>query len=96
MLSPSNGGKPVQMALTFTQPIDVRTNNADVLKICGAMAEYLQVPYERVQDELGGYFDNPSPLLGARRLEGEEETEEVTEEEEAPVEPTKYVLNLFV
>lgn len=58
-----NGGKPVSMTLTYKKAIDVVTNNADVLKVTGKLAEYLAVPYSRVTDEYGGYFGKASPSL---------------------------------
>jgi hypothetical protein len=63
--APSNGGKPVGLTLTYKKAIDVVANNADVLKICGKLAEVLAVPYNRVTDSYGGYFGNPSSSLPA-------------------------------
>lgn len=57
------------MTLTYKKAIDVRKDNAVILNVCGALAENVQVPYARVQDELGGYKGNPSPMLGKRRLQ---------------------------
>lgn len=57
------------MTLTYKKAIDVRKDNAVILNVCGALAENVQVPYKRVQDELGGYKGNPSPMLGKRRLQ---------------------------
>jgi len=58
-----NGGKPVNVVLTFSKAISDITNNADVLKACGKLAEHLAVPYSRVTDAYGGYFGNPSAYL---------------------------------
>lgn len=44
------------MTMTFKKKIDDVTNNADVLKICGKIAETLLVPYSRVVDAYGGFF----------------------------------------
>merc|ERR1711937_633231 len=65
-----NGGVPVEMTLTYSKAIDARADNAVILEVCGSMAEYLQVPYNRVQDEFGGSFNNPSPMLAGGAKEG--------------------------
>jgi len=56
------------MTLTYKKAIDVKKDNAVVLNVCGALAENVQVPYKRVQDEMGGYKGNPSPMLSAKRM----------------------------
>lgn len=48
--APDNGGVPVEMTLTYSKAIDDKKDNAVILDVCGKMAEYLQVPYNRVQD----------------------------------------------
>merc|ERR1712151_322218 len=58
-----NGGKAVGVTLTFGKAISDITNNADVLKACGALAKALAVPYSRVTDQYGGFFGQPSPYL---------------------------------
>jgi len=58
-----NGGKAVGVTLTFSKAISDITNNADVLKACGALAKALAVPYSRVTDQYGGFFGQPSPYL---------------------------------
>jgi len=45
-----NGGKAVGVTLTFGKAISDITNNADVLKACGALAKAMAVPYNRVTD----------------------------------------------
>jgi len=57
------------MTLTYKKAIDAKADNAVILNVCGALAENLQVPYKRVQDEFGGFKGNPSPMLSARRLQ---------------------------
>jgi len=57
------------MTLTYKKAIDSKKDNAVILNVCGALAENLQVPYARVQDEFGGFKGNPSPMLSARRLQ---------------------------
>lgn len=51
------------MTLTFSKAFDDVTNNAEVLKMCGALAEKMAIAYDRVVDAYGGYFGNPSPTL---------------------------------
>lgn len=51
------------MTLTYSKPINDVTDNAIILKICGAVAEKLEVPYSRITDSYGGYFGKPSPDL---------------------------------
>jgi len=63
--SKDNGGKQVQMTMTYTKKIDDITDNADVLKVCGKVAEVMAVPYARVTDAYGGYFGAPSATLPA-------------------------------
>jgi len=63
--APDNGGKPVNLALTFKKAISDITNNDVVLKMCGKLAENMAVPYDRVTDAYGGYFGNPSAYLPA-------------------------------
>lgn len=58
-----NGGKAVAVTLTFGKAISDITNNADVLKACGALAKAMAVPYSRVTDAYGGFFGSPSPIL---------------------------------
>jgi hypothetical protein len=60
-----NGGKPVQLSLTYKKAISDITNNDVVLKICGKLAENMAVPYNRVTDAYGGFFGSPSPSLPA-------------------------------
>lgn len=67
--APDNGGAAVQMTLTYKKAIDVKKDNAVILNVCGALAENVQVPYKRVQDELGGFKGSPSPMLGKRMLQ---------------------------
>lgn len=57
------------MTLTYKKAIDAKKDNAVVLNVCGALAENLQVPYKRVQDEFGGFKGSPSPMVTARRLQ---------------------------
>jgi hypothetical protein len=61
--SPNNGGKPVTLTLTYGKPIDVVADNKLVLDITKKVAESLAVPYSRVTDEYGGFYNNPSPSL---------------------------------
>jgi len=69
------------MTLTYSQAIDVVANNDVILNVCKALAENIQVPYKRVQDSLGGWWDNPSPLAGgAAPAEEETATEETANE----------------
>lgn len=95
------------MTLTFSQAIDVVANNDVVLNIAKALAENLQVPYKRVQDELGGSYGNPSPLVGGGEAPAEEggdrrlQEETPAAEEETPAveeEPaqTEWEIALFV
>lgn len=63
MTAPTNGGKPVELTLTFGKAISDITDNAVVLKICGGLAEAMAVPYSRVTDQWGGFYLNPSPTL---------------------------------
>jgi len=58
-----NGGKAVGVTLTFGKAISDITNNADVLKACGALAKAMAVPYSRVTDAYGGFFGQPSAYL---------------------------------
>lgn len=60
-----NGGKPVSLTLTYSKAIDVVANNGVVLKICGKLAENMAVPYNRVTDQYGGFFGQPSASLPA-------------------------------
>lgn len=53
------------MTLTYKKAFDDVTNNAQVLDICGKLAESMAVPYDRVTDAYGGYYKNPSPTLPA-------------------------------
>lgn len=50
MTAKDNGGKAVGVTLTFGKAISDITNNADVLKACGALAKAMAVPYNRVTD----------------------------------------------
>lgn len=63
MTAKDNGGKAVSVTLTYGKAISDITNNADVLKACGALAKAMAVPYSRVTDQYGGYFGQPSPYL---------------------------------
>lgn len=98
------------MTLTYSQAIDVVANNDVVLNVCKALAENLQVPYKRVQDELGGSYGFPSPLAGGAKPAEETEGGERRLEEAAtdasgdadadatPAEPvqTEWKVALFV
>lgn len=63
MTAKDNGGKAVGVTLTFGKAISDITNNADVLKACGALAKAMAVPYSRVTDAYGGFFGQPSAYL---------------------------------
>merc|ERR1711976_375900 len=47
----------------YTKAISDITDNKLILSICGKLAESMAVPYSRVTDAYGGYFNNPSPSL---------------------------------
>jgi len=51
------------LTLTYKKAINDITNNDVVLSICGKLAETMAVPYSRITDAYGGYFNNPSPTL---------------------------------
>jgi hypothetical protein len=51
------------LTLTYSKPINDVTDNAMILKICGAVAEKLEVPYNRITDSYGGYYGYTSPDL---------------------------------
>jgi len=53
------------VTLTYKKAFDDVTNNDQVLKICGKLAESMAFPYDRVTDAYGGYFGNKSPTLPA-------------------------------
>jgi len=82
------------MTLTYKTAIDSKKDNAVILNVCGALAENLQVPYSRVQDEFGGYKGNPSPMVSARRLQAAG-TAKNTTNATAPVQ-TEWKIELFV
>jgi len=81
------------MTLTYKKAIDVKKDNAVVLNVCGALAENVQVPYSRVQDEMGGYKGNPSPMLNKRRLQAT--TANTTNSTNATVQ-TEWKVEIFV
>jgi len=51
------------LTLTYPKEINDVTNNDKVLEICGAVAEKLQVPYDRITDAYGGFFENAATDL---------------------------------
>merc|ERR1712190_659662 len=102
-----NGGKPVGLTLTYAKAIDDVTNNADVLKICGKLAEAMAVPYGRVTDAYGGFFGSPSPSLPAAAAKPATPAAKTntttnktrmlnTTNKTTPAKQTAWTLNLFV
>jgi hypothetical protein len=77
-----NGGQAFNMALTYGTAIDVVTNNDVVLEVACAISVGLQVPSNRVTDELGGFCGSPSPLVATAAVEEEaaDDAADATEE----------------
>merc|ERR1719183_2217718 len=78
-----NGGQAFNMALTYGTAIDVNTNIDVVLEVACAISVGLQVPSNRVTDELGGFCGSPSPLVGSAAVEEEAATEDAAAEGDA-------------
>jgi hypothetical protein len=78
-----NGGQAFNMALTYGTAIDVNANNDVVLEVACAISVGLQVPSDRVTDELGGFCGSPSPLVGSAAVEEEAATEDAAAEGDA-------------
>jgi len=100
-----NGGKPVSLSLTYKKAIDDVAQNGVVLKICGKLAENMAVPYARVTDAYGGYFNNPSATLPAASATPAKPATNTTNTTKRMLNTTKntttpakteWVLNLFV
>lgn len=84
------------MTLTYKKAIDAKKDNAVILNVCGALAENLQVPYKRVQDEFGGYKGNPSPMLSARRLQSASPAASASANSTNATVKTEWTIELFV
>lgn len=93
------------MVLTYKKKIDVVTDNAIVLKICGKLAEHVAVPYSRVTDAYGGYSGAPSASLPAAAAVAKTTTTTNTTANKTRMlnttankttTPTDYKVNIFV
>jgi len=94
------------MVLTYKKKIDVVTDNAIVLKVCGKLAEHVAVPYSRVTDAYGGYSGAPSASLPAAAAVAKPTTTTNTTANKTRVlatnatntttTPTDYKINIFV
>jgi hypothetical protein len=102
-----NGGKPVTLTLTYKKAIDDVAQNALVLQICGKLAETMAVPYERVTDQYGGFFGNPSATLpattttaatttAAKNTTATTKTMRILNTTNATVNKTEWTINMFV
>lgn len=93
------------MVLTYKKKIDVVTDNAIVLKVCGKLAEHVAVPYSRVTDAYGGYKGAPSASLPAAAAVAKTTTTTNTTANKTRMlnttankttTPTDYKINIFV
>lgn len=91
-----NGGTPVSLTLTYKKAIDSKKDNAVILNVCGALAENLQVPYKRVQDEFGGFKGSPSPMVTARRLQATSASASAAANTTNATVQTEWKIQLFV
>lgn len=60
LTSKDNGGKVSNIELTYTKYFDEALNNADLLKVAGAMATGVMISNDRVTDRWGGISGAPS------------------------------------
>jgi hypothetical protein len=60
LTSKDNGGKVSNIELTYSKYFDEATNNADLLKVAGAMATGVMIANKRVTDRWGGFSGSPS------------------------------------
>jgi hypothetical protein len=60
LTSKDNGGKVSNIELTYTKYFDEALNNADLLRVAGALATGVMIANDRVTDRWGGIFGAPS------------------------------------